>query len=336
MAKKFYLGQFLTMQLIYTIILFNLISVAYSAQYEINDPQSIITDTAHFNEIISLGISFFEHNVAPINGQIKIEIGPGGCFSNGFDFKLNQIRFCENINTIFAGTQSDDVIRHELFHAMICNSFGQLCDLDMLSDVNTKMIHEAFADYFSYTFSNQLCFGQNYYKNANCIRDNGNSFCYNLVSTEYDKSNAITNLLIREKFSWNMFNHLSNKGDFNLITVLNLLKNQNDPCFDKNGIDYDILVSNGVESKFQKYWLHPNSEIEFELKFNEVAKQNYPYLTIEWSNQSQLFDIYESSTQYKFKIQAKNQSGFEKNEIIFRNEGVIIGKRHFYFGVNNP
>ena len=171
-------------------------AAAIAEKYSITVSGTSPVDISQLKPIIENAINEFESKVLPLQSAIKISIGGPNCLRVGYNFNTGVVNFCESRNVIQFGLNSKDVIRHEIFHAMVCNVRPEICSSSVLSSNFIVASHEALADFFAYSLDPKECFGDNFYVNQQCVRSYITQLCYSLVDGPHEKGNALETQLI--------------------------------------------------------------------------------------------------------------------------------------------
>lgn len=242
------------------------------------------------------------------------------CFRTGYSFKDRTVRFCDQISTISAGLQSLDVIRHELFHAFICQEYSFLCSSELMKKDNVKAIHEALADWYTSLFDKTAHFGESFYTDKDFVRSYRNDYCFDLVIGEHLKGNSILSGLLEKKFSFlNTLNSIKNEKQF--MELIELSKKKS--CLGYN--KFEFIPVQIEKSKLNRYRLTQNEEFHFELPFNGVEgmrlKYHYPQKIISVKTSGD-------------KVIVKGlQRGITKVSVELFHRGRLIGIQSLYFRV---
>ena len=158
---------------------------------EISPSVAPAIDEAFLRRELQAAIDLYTREVASISAPIPVLVGAADCLRTGYDMPSRRVLFCSNTDTPRAGTASADVIHHEMFHAMLCQTKPAWCG----SDPNVPL-HEGLADYFAYRLAPDELFGEGFYQAQPYVRRYRVPYCYSLVGGGHEKGNAIVSELI--------------------------------------------------------------------------------------------------------------------------------------------
>lgn len=271
----------------------------------------------------------FEDAFGPLTSDIEIDLESNTCLRVGYDFQNTTVRFCDIKHVKSQGLESVDVIRHELFHAMICQKYPAICSQEFLNDINNQALHESLADFFAYTLSPDNNFGEDFYTSGVPVRNYKTDFCYSLVTSAYDKANALVSNFIENKLSLSDFS-LMLKKQFNVSA---LIRSAKAPCFDLATAPQFSLVPVSVPlSNLNRYRIELGESLRLVAEANNEFKKNFKSIRLEWQfPQSDAYELSEVAPQ-EYTVRALAPGRFiETKLLIFENER-LIGKSSFYFG----
>ena len=180
------------------------LSVTGPAPAELDSAKNLFDET----------IAAFESKVAPLKHPIKIAVGAPGCLRVGYSFTNEEVEFCAAKNVLHFGLGSRDVIRHELFHAMVCQLRPELCTVAALSSTLITGSHEGLADFFAHELHPSDCFGEGFYDGQQCVRHYSTELCYSLVSGSHEKGNALVSALVGQNVALEKLRETILSSDF--------------------------------------------------------------------------------------------------------------------------
>lgn len=256
----------------------------------------------------------FYNSILDNSEDITILINPQSCLRTGYDYEGHRLRFCDNKKTIKAGTRSEDIINHEVFHYLYCGQFPHFCKGELMKKENHVGLLEGIADYFSYLLNPDSYFGENFYHEFNYLRAYQNKLCFNLVPSHHLKGNALTGSLLRLNFNQ------SRLRDF--LTTLDVKKLNEDSCYKEISKPLFIALD---RKQATRYWINSDDKLEFQ---SSLSNQ----VNIHPISNSKLFNISISRNRITFKPKS-NAKGFEKIEVHLKDESDTIGIARFYIGI---
>lgn len=281
--------------------LFTLISFAASAGSGVSIIPANSHEAPRLIKVFEKARSFFESELGDITETVEIEIAPVSCLRTGYNKISGKIVFCPSRPTINAGLESIDVIHHEIFHALLCQKYPQLCVVEGRDDV-----HEALADVFAYRLNPDDYFGEGFYRESDYIRPYQTTWRVGLVRTPHERGMALSSSLIEKNLSFRR--------------MLDLF---NDPAKS----EVRDVVSGSESSHFNRYRLSRYQEMEIELIFAEKLGS----VEVEWETTAGIEFMKLSAS--KYLIRNLDLKTSEKVRARFRdNHGNEIGGWHYYFG----
>lgn len=288
--------------------------------------------------VIDEAINDFETKVSTLQGEIQIAIGSSGCLRVGYNFVSHVVHFCNGKNVIQFGIASRDIIRHELFHAMVCNVRPEMCTSLALSSDDIVASHEALADFFAYQLEPKECFGENFYSNQKCVRQYLTHICYSLVAGPHEKGNALVSELISANLTLDRIQDAILQSTFLPTDILKAAGLRSGSCFDSvHAPQLNYAVSNYTKSALNKYWINPESPLLLDFQQNLSMTDLFSNVQIKWTTEngtdSKLFRVSKGKSINSFSITPLSSSGIEKLIALIFNEGELIGEVTFYFGI---
>lgn len=336
--------KFNILVLLAVVLLYQLANADKSIANDLSDKYSIsLNDNANLDltllkATLEDAIRAFESNVATLNAKLNVSVGPKGCLRAGYDVTSKEIVFCNTKNVKNFGLDSKDVILHESFHAMLCNVRPDVCSSSAFAEVEKVAVHEALADFFSYHISPDECFGENFYKDRQCVRNYRTSMCYSLIDGAHAKGSTIVTYLLNENKMLSGLKQVLLYSEFNLTGVLQRFSLSDNSCFSANQAPaLTYKVKNRETSKLNKYWLIDGETLELEFIANLVLTEKFSNFSINWltvdGKQSVLFNISAGSDPLSFKFLPNQPKGIEKLMLQIWNDSELIGSIPFYMGI---
>lgn len=284
-------------------------------------------------------IAYFKEHYGPVNEPITFALGSEtNALRTGYSFDNNSINFPDLQGIKNYGLDSEDVIRHEIFHAMMHQAYPSYCTQEKRKIKEVEALQEALADHFAYRLSPDQAFGEKYYKNQPQIRLYDNGLLLGLTSGAHGQGNAITKLMIKSGIRGDDVRIFLKNGDFSLKGLAKISS-----AFAKNlSKDQAMAVEQkvGVYSKSpqDKYWLELNKPLELGFIANEALSQEHQNFKVSWldkeGNPSQSYIFVETSPN-TFSISGQPDAKVEKVIARFLDGDKVIGFRPFYFGMRD-
>ncbi len=248
------------------------------------------------------------------------------CLRTGYRFIGKSIVFCSNKDVINKGLESIDVIRHELFHAYLCDINPHLCPNDLDQYPELVIIHEALADWYTSTLDITNHFGENFKHSVPYLRTYKNNLCYSLVDNIYAKANSITSEIIKLEIDSKSILEIMMKKELSYLDF-NLKNN----CFGKDAPVIDFIPANSKISKLNRYSVKASENIIFSQKSSNIDFYN---LTVEIDKPG-IFE-YKIDNNNNLIFTPISNSGFSKiNILIFDINKLLIGNKILYLQIKN-
>lgn len=156
----------------------------------------ILASTAQAQDLEKLrleAVALFSEEFGATDGKITVDLNPLECLRTGYQRTEKKIVFCKTGNVINGGLESVDVINHELFHALFCGKYPDLC-----ATHDFDHVHEGLADAFAYRLNPDEHFGENFYVERKFIRAYKTDWVPELVQGEHERGSAIAWRIIRD------------------------------------------------------------------------------------------------------------------------------------------
>ncbi|MEY4064126.1 MAG: hypothetical protein RIR26_334 [Pseudomonadota bacterium] len=306
----------------------------WGVHFEGNAADSINLEQLEKN--MNKGVKSFETEIAPLKDHIWVAIGGPSCLRTGYQFDYRKIVFCNNTNTVERGTRSLDVINHELFHALLCQSKPQWCQSSVLSNSESIAVHEALADVFAYLMSPDDSFGENFYADRPFVRPYKTKLCQSLSEGEHERGNALASALIESGATLTTLSELIKTDTFGMEPIATKL-NLTDPCLKNNGPHIAFLPEGKSPSELNRYRVNRGEPIKFRIDMNDALKARYPQLTLRLETTPKYFAMKEernASNEQFLVFTPKATQGVEKITAYFLAEG-IVASRTLFLAIGN-
>lgn len=291
-------------------------------------------DEAFVRREIEAAIALYRRDVAPTTAPIAVVVDAPECLRTGYDMPSRKVLFCNNQDTPRAGTASADVIHHELFHALLCQTKPAWCDGAAPAGSERTALHEGLADYFAYVLAPDDAFGEGFYRDQSFVRRYRVPYCYSLVSGGHEKGNAIVSALIARGHGLDDVARLVTNDD---LTLDALFASDADECFGADPPHVSRTVTGYPESTLERYRVRPNEPLTLAFAGDAAFDRHYSNLAIRWEPAPSLFSITElDETKRSFRVAVTGADGYEKITVLYVVDGEVIGGKSYYFQVANP
>lgn len=288
-----------------------------------------LVDEAFIRREVDAAIDLYTREVAPLSAPIPVLVDARDCLRTGYDMPSRKVFFCNNTDTPRAGTASADVIHHEMFHALLCQTKPDWCGADA-----PVPLHEGLADYFAYLLAPDDLFGEGFYEDQAYVRRYRVPYCYSLVGGGHEKGNAIATELIARGHGLSDVARLVQGDALSVEAVIGA----DDPntCFSP---DHAPAVERTVEgypaSTLERYRIQPGAPLTIRFAGDAAFTAKYPSLHVRWDPAPAKFAI-TSLSPTDFQVAATGADGYEKVAALYEVDGQVIGGKAFYFQVAHP
>ena len=304
--------------------------VVASDAYTLSISTSIapLVDEAFIRRSVREAIDLYAREVAPLGAPIEVVVDAPDCLRTGYDPPTRKVRFCNNTDTPRAGTASADVIHHEVFHALLCQTKPGWCD----GRAENVPLHEGLADYFSYALAPDDAFGEGFYTDQAFVRRYRVPYCFSLVNGGHEKGNAIVAELIERGRGFEDVRRVIERDDFSLAS---LFDGHADACFTADAPHVLRTVSGYPESTLERYRIRPGAPLTLSFAGDAAFERHYANLSIRWDPAPALFEV-KSIDQRTFEVSVTGADGYSKVAALYVVDGQVIGGKNFYFQVAQP
>jgi hypothetical protein len=276
-------------------------------------------------------VDFFEQNFGPAAGPVKIDLDPE-TLSTGYDLERDSIGFPKAGNLINRGLDSEDVIDHEIFHALVARRFPHTSTTEAMASQDGSRLHEGLADFFAYKLNPDQHFGENYRSDKPYLRDYDNELSISLSPGSHAQGNAITAHLLHSGVELAQVREFLQAGDFSLKALQEVSPRlkadlQRDEAF---GVEQ---LSNYPNSALKRYRIEPGRPLQLDFRPNSALLQAHPDFRVAWSTMEGLPSrefVIRSQDQRRFEVAATPQSRPEKLLAVFFDGQSQIGCQPYY------
>lgn len=281
-------------------------------------------------------LSFFQANFGTPVRPLKLDLDGGDAgLHTGYDVNSDTIRFPNAKNLINSGLDSVDIINHEIFHALVCQSYPQTSTKEMMDDPNAVRLHEGLADYFAYKMNPDKYFGEDYMVGKPYLRQYQNSLAVSLAPGPHAQGNAITSYLIKNGIEPAQIKDFLQTRPFTLEGLASLTPALQQDLIKDASFQLPETVSNYKYSTAHKYRLQDDVPLRMSFRPNAELQAAHPNLRIDWRLESGIPSQHYLVRQDKpgdFQISKVPGADGEKLLALFYDSDALIGSRPFYFG----
>lgn len=311
-----------------------LLDVTLDNQFQISIDSSVADqiDETRLKDLIRTSLKKFQDDFFPLREVINISVGMSGCLRTGYNFEAKAVQFCPNARTPAAGTQSEDVVHHEMFHAMLCQQRPDWCTAEKLKVPENVALHEALADLFARRINPDDSFGEGFYSDKDFIRSYQSDACYNLVESPYGKASTLLSYVWSHQSGFETVEKMLRGNVFSADE----LTADGDDCFRSDGPAVQVKVTNYPESRLYRYRVRASQPLDLQIVPNERLLKKFPNLKIQWTLENDVFAVQDISTAQDFlhfKVAAQKSDGWSKATAHFWAESQWLGAKTFYFAV---
>lgn len=290
----------------------------------------------HVRAVVQRAVSFFDHNFGSVTRPVRLRVGGNaGALRTGFNIKDDVINFPIRTSDGKSGLDSDDIITHEVFHALTLQAYPELCTHERITEPEFVRFHEGLADYFTHKLYPDPNFAEGYPEDRPQIRQYRNSRKISLSSGGHYQGNAITSYLLKHNIQPSQVRDFMAGGELSLKALGAL-----SPALETElQHDASLLVKEEIDnyptSELRKYWLKKNRPLGVGFFPNAPLRQNHPNLSVTWVKPngmpSQTFRM-EPTGQRSYEISPMKTDQAEKVMAVFKDGDQVLGARPFYFG----
>lgn len=313
-----------------------LLDVSLDNQFQISIAPSVAEqiDEPRLKNIVRSSLKKFQEDFFPLHEVLNISVGMPGCLRTGYNFEAKVVQFCSNARTPASGTQSEDVVHHEMFHAMLCQQKPDWCTAEKLKVPENVALHETLADLFARRLNPDDSFGESFYSDQQFIRSYQSDACYNLVESPYGKASALMSHIWSKQDGFDTVVKMLRGNDFSADE----LSADGDDCFRPDGPAVQVRITNQPESRLSRYRVRASDSLDLQIVPNEALLEKFPNLKIQWTFENDIFaaqDISTAQDAFHFKVVSQKPEGWSKATAHFWAESHWLGAKTFYFAVAN-
>lgn len=269
----------------------------------------------------------FEQHFGPLERPIQLDLDPqDGALRTGYHPDSDWVRFPASQGVAERGIECDDVVHHEVFHAMVAQKFPHTLPLD---HPDKEVLHEALADWFAYQLNPDQEFGENYRQSGEALRNYRNDFRLPLVSGSHATGNALTDLLLEHQVSWKEVARFLQQPQFDLGGLAAAAPSVGRDLSQELTMRLEDRVTNYPPSSRRRYRIAPDRPLAIEFHPSPALLQAHPRLQVEWPG-SEHFTITPQG-EGRFTIAPRPQGEASKLVALFKEDGKVLGFRPFYF-----
>ena len=278
-------------------------------------------------------LEFFEANLGPVRQPLKIDLEAKDTLSIGYNAETATVSFPESRNLIDRGLESVDVVDHEIFHALVAQSFPAANTPQALNTLEGQRLHEGLADFFAYKLNPDPLFGENFRKDREFLRRYQNDLTVSLSPGSHAQGNALTAHLLREQVELGEVRDFLQSGDFSQRALAETSAKLKVALERDASFAVKQQVSHYPPSKLNRYRIQPGQPLEVDFQPNAALQQSHPNFRVDWTNMqglpSQHFSI-ESPDGRHFQVASTPNSRAEKLLARYYDGDKLIGSEPYY------
>lgn len=290
---------------------------------------------SHVKDTANRAVDFFQSNFGPVPDPLTLDIGnqsQSAALRTGYNVQDHIVHFPGGSDLIDAGLRSDDVVNHEIFHALVCQAYPNLP-----VEGEAEALHEALADYFAYLLHPDESFGEDYQIGKPHLRQYHNDYSIKLAAGSHAKGNAITSLLLKYQIQPQEIREFLTRGDFSLQGLGGLRPDLHQALEVDSSFELVSRVANYPESAIHRYRISPEKPLSIDFVPNAQLLQQHPRFKIEWVPSKPT-----PSVQYRigqvtangFTVEPSSLAEPEKFLAVAYDAEKVIGFQPFYFAVS--
>ncbi|MBS2033808.1 hypothetical protein JST97_02420 [bacterium] len=280
-------------------------------------------------------VSFFEEHFGSVQTPLKINLDPQ-TLSTGYNREEDTVNFPEAAHLINRGLESEDVIDHELFHALVARHYPHTSTPESLQGPEGASLHEGLADFFAYKLQPDPYFGERYRSDKPHLRQYSNQLSVSLSPGSHAKGNAITAHLLRAGVELEQIRDFLQKGNFSLEALQAVSPRLSEDLGRDSTFSVQQRVSNYPDSAIKRYRISPERPMQVEFNPNSALLQAHPDFRVEWTTMEGLPSkeyLIQTEDQLHFQVAATPQSRAEKLLAIYYDGQNQIGSQPYYLSV---
>ncbi len=308
------------------------------ARIQIAGSDQLDSDTlSRLQDEATRAVSFFEEQYAKPLKPLKIDVRREiEALHTGYNFEDDTVHFPSMTSVINQGLDSPDVINHEIFHALVCQTYPST--LTQIQDPKAVRIHEALADYFAYQLRPDKEFGENYYTDTEPgkgFRQYENELSVALAAGVHAQGNAITSQLVRHQISPEQIKGFLERGDFSLNGLAQISSDLKADLETDMSFSVAETVQGYPISAIGKYRISPDRPLELGLEPSKTLESAHPAFEIKWMDMKGLpakhYRIQQTQPN-QFQVEILPAADNEKILAVYYDGPNMIGSKPYYFG----
>ncbi len=299
-------------------------------------PEVAPRDLARLRSVAHDAMLYFRENFGPVASELRFEVGKAtDALRTGYNFVNDAICLPYLDSVKNAGLDSDDVINHEIFHALLIKAYP---DLPSPEELPTVRLHEGLADLFAHRLNPDAQFGEGYYTEKDAVRHYHTDLRISLSSGSHAQGNALTSLLLSQEVENREIRSFLEAGDFSL-TGLEASSPAMKEALQRDGsLAVNETVSAYPHSPKGRYWLAPEKPLAIAFEPNESLQKEHPDFRVVWLDKSGYPSrsyTFEPTGNNAFLVSGAPEANAEKVIARFYDGDKVVGFRPFYFGVRD-
>lgn len=303
---------------------------------EIRGENTLTPQEAGFvRHTVDRAVRYFQENFGEVREPVVVDVDPGKALRAGFNIPDKAIHFPPNDQGVKAGLDSQDVITHEVFHALTLQAYPQYCTEEKTKATEYVRLHEGLADYFTHQLYPDDQFAEDREGGSEPLRSYRNARRLSLSAGAHAQGNAITSYLLKHHVTPSEVKEFLQHGDFTVESLAGVNPSlQQDLALDAS-LKLDQEVANYPESSLNRYRLEQGKPLEVHFEPNAALLKEYPHLSVEWVRPTGLPSetfVFEPHGERDFSVTSSSPDGSEKVLALFKDGDNLLGARPFYFG----
>lgn len=297
-----------------------------------------LEDRVRLTSRAKAAVSFFEENYGPVTRPLKFEVGDQcGALRTGYNYEMDTVRMPRQEVLENCGLESNDVVHHEIFHALLFQAYPAACTQEHLDNPDSVRLHEGLADFFAHQLEPDQHFGEKFQHSEPYLREYRTDLTVSLSAGSHAQGNAITSHLLSSGVTNQDIKTFLSQGDFTLEGLSHA-----NPALEKSlardaSFSLDEMVGSYPKSRLGRYRLRPDVPLELKFSANSALSEAHPNLQIDWMNMEKMPSkkfVFEEPFPGHFLVSRTPEADTEKMLARFSEGGKTIGFRPFYFGTD--
>ena len=286
----------------------------------------------------SKAMAYFETHFGQAPTTLHFEVGKASdTLRTGYNFVKDVVSLPHVDSVINAGLNSQDIINHEIFHALLLKAYPGLPSPDDTKNGEVRL-HEGLADLFAHRLGPDQAFGENYYISEPHVREYRNSLRVSLAAGSHAQGNAITSLLLQHQIENEQIRSFLEAGDFSLEALGKLAPSLGQSLARDAQMAVEENVGSYPHSAKGRYWLEKDVPLEIAFQPNQTLQEAHSDFRVVWTDKQGLPSkkyVFEQTETNKFLVSGAPDADSEKVIARFYDGDRVIGFKPFYFGVRD-